>query len=75
MELTLYLLALAVAAGYVLACACWPFRPCRRCLGTGTRRSPSGKAWRPCSRCDGTGTQVRVGRRIYEVFHRSDERP
>lgn len=68
---TLILLTLGVVAVYVAACAFWPFAACRRCSGTGKRRSPSGKAWRPCGRCTGTGRQVRVGRRVAELFRSS----
>lgn len=65
---TLLLLALAALAVYVAACAWWPFAACRRCEGTGKRRSPTGKAWRPCGRCGGNGRRVRAGRHVYEAF-------
>lgn len=65
---TLVLLALTAAAGYVVACAIWPFAACRWCSGTGKRRSPTGKAWRPCGRCGGKGRRVRLGRRIFEAL-------
>lgn len=68
---TLLLLALAALAVYVAACAWWPFAACRRCAGTGKRRSPTGKAWRPCGGCGGTGRRVRGGRLVWELF-RSD---
>jgi hypothetical protein len=58
-------LALLWAAGYVAACAIWPFTNCRRCKGTGKHRSPRGKAWRRCRRCKGTGTRIRGGRRVW----------
>ena len=42
---TLASLALAgYAALYLLACAVFPFGACRRCKGTGKRRSPFGRA-------------------------------
>lgn len=69
---TLLLLALAALAVYVAACAWWPFAACRRCEGTGKRRSPAGKAWRPCGRCGGTGRRVRGGRHVWDLF-RSDD--
>jgi hypothetical protein len=53
------------AAGYVVACAIWPFTSCRRCDGKGKHRSPSGKAWRKCRKCKGSGTRIRGGRRIW----------
>lgn len=63
----LLLVALGALVLYVGACAVWPFAACRRCTGTGKRRSPSGKAWRPCGRCGGNGTRVRWGRLLFEV--------
>lgn len=62
--------ALIWAAGYGLACAVWPFRACRRCDGSGKRRSPSGKAWRSCPRCHGGGARLRYGRRLWNYFRR-----
>jgi hypothetical protein len=70
---TLLVLALVTGVGYVLACAVWPFTACRRCEGTGKRRSPSGKAWRQCGRCDGSGRRVRAGRLVYELLTRHDD--
>lgn len=63
----LAVLALGALVIYVLACAVWPFAGCRRCGGSGKRRSPSGRAWRECRRCIGSGRRVRAGRRLYEV--------
>nr|WP_246568943.1 hypothetical protein [Polymorphospora rubra] len=60
----------AVTLGYVLACTVWPFKACRRCTGTGRRRSPSGRAFRECRRCDGTGRRLRAGRWLYNHFAR-----
>lgn len=63
----------AWAAGYVLTCYVWPFKSCRRCTGSGKRRSPSGRAWRKCPRCKGGGERLRFGRRawnFYRRFHR-----
>ncbi|WP_152363821.1 hypothetical protein [Microlunatus speluncae] len=65
-ELVLAVLAVAVGGGllYALACRIWPFAACRRCTGSGKRRSPGGKAWRDCGRCKGTGKRLRVGWRL-----------
>lgn len=63
----LLLLALGALVLYIGACVIWPYAACRRCGGTGKRRSPSGKAWRPCGRCGGNGTRVRWGRMLFEV--------
>lgn len=62
-------LALVWAAGYVVACAIWPFAACGRCKGTGKRRSPTGKAWRRCGRCKGGGSRLRVGRHVWNYLH------
>ena len=60
----LILAALAVTLSYAVACWIWPFRSCRKCGGTGKKRSPFGRAFRLCRRCDGTGRQLRPGRRV-----------
>jgi len=49
-------------AGYLAACWIWPFGNCRRCHGSGKRRSPSGRKFRHCRRCDGGGARLRAGR-------------
>ncbi|WP_231335785.1 cobalamin B12-binding domain-containing protein [Actinomadura graeca] len=59
------LLAVLAAAGHLLHCVIWPYRPCRKCGGAGRFRSPSGRAWRYCNRCSGRGAQLRTGRRIW----------
>lgn len=65
-ELVIAVLCVAIGGGllYALACRIWPFAACRRCTGSGKRRSPSGKAWRDCPRCKGTGKRLRIGWRI-----------
>nr|WP_221376888.1 hypothetical protein [Actinoplanes polyasparticus] len=63
--ITLTLALLTVTLGYSAACWIWPFKACRKCDGTGKRRSPSGRAFRLCRRCDGTGRRLRAGRWIY----------
>lgn len=62
---TLVLVLLVCLAGYAIACKVWPFASCRRCTGTGKRRSPTGKAFRSCRRCKGTGKRLRTGRRVF----------
>lgn len=66
----LLLIAIAVAAIYLISCRIWPFGPCLVCGGDGKRRSPSGKAWRRCRRCRGTGMRLRAGR--YLINHVSE---
>ena len=55
---------------YTVACWIWPFKACRKCTGSGKRRSPSGRAFRLCRRCDGTGRRLRAGRWIYNQLSR-----
>nr|WP_232075849.1 hypothetical protein [Phytohabitans suffuscus] len=65
---------LVVTFGYVIACAAFPFGNCRKCAGTGKRRSRFGRSLRWCRRCDGTGRRVRIGRRLYELLRAEHER-
>jgi len=53
-----------VTLGYGLGCWLWPFGLCRRCKGTGRRRSPFGRSFGLCRRCVGDGRRLRIGRRI-----------
>lgn len=55
-----------VGAGYTVVCGSWPFTDCRRCHGTGARRSRSGRDFRRCRPCGGTGVRLRTGRRGYD---------
>lgn len=69
--------ALIVTLGYMLACAAWPFAPCRRCHGTAKLRAPLGRAFRLCPTCRATGRRLRLGRRAYNHLTRlyRDGRP
>lgn len=61
-------MALAVVAGigvYTVACSVWPFARCKKCSGSGTRKSPTGRAFRICRRCKGSGRRIRTGRRVF----------
>jgi hypothetical protein len=58
------LLAVVVVGVYAFACWLRPYRACRRCEGSGKRRSRSGRAWRPCRPCNETGQRLRFGRRL-----------
>jgi hypothetical protein len=60
--------ALLWLAGYAIACTVWPFAPCRKCEGSGRRKSPSGRAFRLCTRCKATGRRIRTGRRIFNYL-------
>lgn len=57
-------------AAYAVACAVFPFAPCRRCGGAGRHRSPSGHAFRYCHRCHGSGARLRLGRRVWNYARR-----
>lgn len=56
---------LAWVGGYAMACWIWPFAACKRCKGSGRKKSPSGRAFRTCKKCKGTGKRIRTGRRIF----------
>ena len=56
---------IVITLGYSLACWIWPFKACRRCEGSGKKRSPSGRAFRLCRRCYRTGRRLPAGRWIY----------
>ncbi|PRY19135.1 hypothetical protein [Pseudosporangium ferrugineum] len=49
---------------YGIGCWIWPFGNCRKCKGSGKRRSPFGRAFGLCRRCHGDGRRLRIGRRI-----------
>lgn len=65
MGAALFFAGLVWAAGYAVACTLWPFAACRKCKGSGRRRSPSGRAYGRCRRCKGGGERVRTGRRVF----------
>ena len=64
----LALAAVIVTACYLLGCWLYPFGACRRCKGTGKRRSPFGRSFGLCRRCDGTGRTLRIGRHIINAL-------
>jgi hypothetical protein len=74
MEIGPFILAgavLASAGAYSVGCWIWPYTHCPRCEGQGKHRAFwSSKAWRPCRRCKATGQRLRLGRRIYNWWHR-----
>lgn len=74
---TLVIAAALLTLGYALACAAWPFAPCRRCKGTAKLRAPLGRAFRLCPTCRATGRRLRLGRRAYNHLSRlyRDGRP
>ncbi|MCP2336979.1 hypothetical protein [Actinomadura rupiterrae] len=59
-------LLLIAMAGFVLWAASvytYPFRPCRRCSGTGRKTGSNRRRFGPCTRCGGTGRTQRLGSR------------
>jgi hypothetical protein len=64
----LFVVLTAITLGYLGSCWLWPFGACRRCHGTGKRRSPFGRAFGLCYRCDGTGRTLRLGRRFINAL-------
>ena len=60
----LFITTVMLTLGYGLGCWLWPFGACRRCHGSGKRRSPFGRSFGLCRRCGGDGRRLRIGRRI-----------
>lgn len=67
----LVLAALIVTVCYLVSCWFWPFGACRKCDGTGKRRSPSRRFFGDCRRCDGTGRRLRTGRRLITYIRKN----
>ncbi|WP_030442922.1 hypothetical protein [Actinoplanes subtropicus] len=60
----LFVFLVIVTFCYGVGCWIWPFGACRKCKGSGKRRSPFGRAFGLCRRCGGDGRRLRIGRRI-----------
>ena len=63
---------ITLAAGiYATLCRELPFKPCRRCQGTGSRTTGTVfRKLRACRTCRGTGTRLRTGRALYNHARR-----
>ncbi|BCJ53402.1 hypothetical protein Asp14428_48770 [Actinoplanes sp. NBRC 14428] len=70
----LILTLLAVTLCYAVGCWIWPFGACRRCKGTGKRRSPFGRAFGLCRRCHGDGRRLRIGRRVINSLREAHDK-
>lgn len=72
MKLTLFLCTLAAVrvAWYVLSCWHWPLGKCMCCKGAGRHARKDGAVFRDCWWCRGTGRRWRIGRRVWNFFHR-----
>lgn len=53
---------LAIYTGH---CVWRPFAACRKCEGSGSFRSKSGRSWRDCRKCGGSGRRVRFGHKLW----------
>lgn len=62
-------LVLAGLGWYVFQCRFYPFASCKKCEGSGKKRSYNKKNWRKCRRCKGSGTRIRTGRRVFEYLN------
>ncbi|WP_051468412.1 hypothetical protein [Actinomadura oligospora] len=60
---TLTLLTMAAAVIWAVSVYTYPFRPCRRCSGTGRKPGSNRRRFGPCNRCSGTGRSQRLGSR------------
>jgi len=60
----LFVTLTVLTVGYFLGCWLYPFGNCRRCKGSGKRRSPFGRSFALCRKCGGDGRRLRIGRRI-----------
>ena len=66
-------LALAIATvivWYAGSCLFWPYARCRWCQGSGKKGPGTRKVFRPCWWCAGSGRRLRIGRRLYNWWHR-----
>ncbi|MFC4906606.1 hypothetical protein [Actinomadura gamaensis] len=61
--INLLLLAMAALALWAVSVYVYPFRPCRRCSGTGRKPGSNRRRFGPCPRCGGTGRAQRLGSR------------
>ena len=65
-------IGIALLCGLIYAGSCWwyPLGHCWCCKGSGRHAREDGKVYRPCWWCKGTGRRWRIGRRIWNYFHR-----
>lgn len=68
------LFAVIVTACYFLGCWLYPFGICRRCKGSGKRRSPFGRSFGLCRRCDGDGRRLRISRHIINALRETHDK-
>ncbi|MBM7861903.1 hypothetical protein [Lentzea nigeriaca] len=68
-----WLLLVACALVYMLACWVFPFRKCPACKGLGCHHGGFGGV-KLCKRCDGDGLKLRAGRRVVNAIRRHRNR-
>ena len=64
----LFVVLMIATLCYLVFCWFRPFGTCRKCHGSGKRRSPFGRAFGLCRRCGGDRQRLRIGRRIINSF-------
>ena len=64
----LFVATIFVTLGYAAACSVKPFTTCKKCTGSGRRRTRIAHRWRACRPCKGSGLRLRIGRRIYNLL-------
>jgi len=66
---------LLLTLGYSIRCWLSPFGPCRKCHGMGhalkKNRKGQLKRGKDCRRCHGHGIRIRVGRWLFNRWHRT----
>ncbi|EWM14606.1 hypothetical protein [Kutzneria sp. 744] len=67
-DAALFACTMSITGRYILACWLYPFKPHKRCGGTGGHRGMGGI--RLCHGCDGTGRVLRLGRRLHNAYTR-----
>jgi hypothetical protein len=60
--------AIVWAMVYAGSCWLWPFKPHRRCKGTGRIQRDDRKVHRLCRGCGSTGRKLRAGRWVWNYF-------
>ncbi len=76
MKMTLLMIAAVVVWILYYAGSCWlfPLADCFCCKGNGKHARKDRKVFRRCWWCRGSGARWRIGRRIWNYFHRKRAR-
>lgn len=68
--LIMFGVAAALIVYYVGSCWWFPLANCWCCSGSGRHSRKDGKVFRDCRICAGRGRRFRIGRKIWNHFHR-----